>query len=382
MEGTGGIGSGSGALLKAKVLGNTARGAIVLVKGKPLTVQGGVQLSEGKEVNGKIVTSKAGLRFEVRQELPVLDRSVTSGKAHLGTFLKNHGVAPNEMNLLAGHKAMQMGQALTPELFTQLQKYSSLLPEVTEKNIHSLLFMLANGLPMHKRVFGLTRDHLDGKSSLKRLIKGVFGFSKFSGSSLKSYLPQLSEKGFDLKRFFSRSGINSESKLAQMQVLEDDFLSELQRQGRQKSLRAIKDLFSFSKIFSQGEKGDSEQVFTIPYLVDDEVEEMVVRFRKESKSQKKGEQYGSLDLYLELSRLGPLMLSFSMVRDSISLVIRSPHQETVDDLGQSLMEFQTELESIEGVTHSRVRILREGVSAPSEQVEETSAAPVKVDIKA
>jgi hypothetical protein len=382
MEGMGSIGGGTGALLRARVLGNTDKGAIVLVKGKPVTVQGTTELKEGGEVRGRIVSSREGLRFEVRQELPILDRSAKSGQAHLGTFLKNNGIVPNELNLLAGHKAIQLGQPLTPELFAQVQRFSSLLPEVTEKDVHSLLFMISGGLNIQRRTLSMARDHLEGKSSMKSLIKGFFGFSSkgsLGNSTLGRYLPQLTSQGFDLRRFFTHSGINSESRLQQGEVT-DDLLSELHRQGRKDLVKSIKDLFSFTKILNQGEKAEQEQILTVPYMVEDELEEMVVRYKKDgSKKDNKGGAQ-SLDLYLEMSKLGALMISFSLKDQSAGLVIRSARKDVASFLEGAQTEFEKELGAIENVSNARVRILRESFRLP-ELIPEGPAKPIRVDLK-
>lgn len=383
MDGAGVVGRGSELLLRAKVLGNTSKGAIVLVQGKPMEVGGNLKLTEGRVVDGRVVEDKGRFRFELQKDAPVLDRSQVSGRAHLGTFLKNHGVLPNAMNLLTGYKAMQLGQPLTPELFAQVQKNSALLPELTERNIHSLLLMLVKGMPMQKRVFSLTRRYLDGRTSTKGLLQNLLGSSSASKSLLRSYLPEMNPTGIDLRKFFLKSGINTESQLMRLGFVDRDLLAEYLLRGKSAELRELKDLFSLFKLMNQSVKGETEQVMVLPYLIDGELEELILHFRKEKTGNKVGEDGRcSLDIYLEMSRLGKLKINFTKFESRLSVMIKSPVAKTVDRILTIKDKLEGELKLIQGIILSGVSVIQEDFVPPELFGIDGEVMPLKVDFKA
>lgn len=383
MDSAGIAGRGSDLLFRAKVLGNTSKGAIVLVQGRPMEVGGSQKLVEGRMVDGRVVQDKGRLLFELKRDAPIMDRSDSSGKAHLGSFLKNHGVLPSAMNLLAGYKAIQLGQPLTPDLFVQVQKYANLLPELTEKNIHSLLLMLVKGMPMQKRIFSLTRRYLDGKVSPKSLLRNLIGSSTVSKISLGSFLPELNSTGIDLRKFFLRSGINTESYLARMDSLERDLLTECAGKGKGSELRELKDLLSLFKIMSQGSKGEMEQMLALPYLIDGELEELLMHFRREGRGKaSKEEGRCCLDIYLEMSRLGRLKINFIKFESRLSLMIKSPMAETVNQISENKEELKKELMLIKGITIASVSVMQEDFIPPTFSKSDRGAVPLKIDFKA
>ena len=210
-----------GALQQARVLGVVDRRAILLVRGQALgvPVSEGARVREGQQLQGRFVQSgDGGYQFELQKSTQQLSAS-TSGRVHLGTFFTNNGIQPTELNFLVGHKAMQMGQSLTPELFQQVYRFSSLLPDFSESSVHSLLLAISSRFPIKRSTLKLGRDQLLQDRSSVALLKGLFGFKSNQNlnsnqvRTLGQFFPQLDDLGFDLRHYFKRSGIDLESQL-------------------------------------------------------------------------------------------------------------------------------------------------------------------------
>ena len=107
-----------------------------------------------------------------------------SGRTHLGTFFSNHGIKPSDLNFLVGHKAMQMGQSLTPELFLQIQRLSVLMPDFSESSVHSLLLAISSRFPLKRSTLKLGRDQLIENRGSVALLKSLFGVKSNQALSL------------------------------------------------------------------------------------------------------------------------------------------------------------------------------------------------------
>ena len=127
-------------------------------------------------MNGRFVQSSTGdYRFEVKES--VSPNAAISGRTHLGTFFSNHGIKPSDLNFLVGHKAMQMGQSLTPELFLQIQRLSVLMPDFSESSVHSLLLAISCEFPLKRSTLKLGRDQLIENRGSVALLKACLGLN-------------------------------------------------------------------------------------------------------------------------------------------------------------------------------------------------------------
>ena len=284
-----------GALIRAQVLGNLDTGAVVLVKGKPMRLAPGTHLSEGQEVQGKLVSRRGRLEFQLEKGALVKNSaSQVTGRAHLSSFLKTNGIPQSELTLLAGYKAMQLGRPLTPDLFSQVLRFSGLLPDLSENSVHSLLFLASRGLPIQRKGLGLFKSYLDKKGGFKHLFSA--GGSKSAWKLLKGFLPDLNSEGFSLERFFSRSGLNLESQLARGQGVLADWVAILKGEGKNRLSQKLKDFLGLLKLANTVDPGDQPQILMLPYTQDEQLHEMVLKYWREASKHGKNQSSNHLEI--------------------------------------------------------------------------------------
>ena len=381
-------GSSMGVLQRARILGIVDKQAILLVKGQAVGVNIGQStgLKEGQQLQGHLTRLTSGeYRFDIKSVTDV--KATDSGRFHLGTFLETHGIKPSELNFLAGYKALQMNQSLTPEFFQQISRFASMLPDLSEASIQSLILAISSRFPINKSTLKLARDGLNSDRGIFSLLKGVFGLSKNGELSevqqafLRRYLPELSNTGFDLKRFFEHSGIDLESHLlrdyglTQPQLLSED-LEDLDN-----IRKLLKSLMGFQKLF-RTESEPSEQIIQIPYLMEGSLQELTMvlsRKRRDEDSEEEGE-VDSVSLYLDLSSLGSILLKVSKIKAHFSLLIKSESLKVVEFLRSREFELSEALDGMESVRSVDVKIIKSNVEAPDPAFLNLGIEPQKIDL--
>jgi hypothetical protein len=371
-----------GTLIRARVLGNLDSGAVVLVKGKPVKVPSGTALSEGQEVQGKLVSRQGRLEFQLEKaDSQKTQSSALAGRAHLSSFLKSNGIPQTELTLLTGYKAMQLGQPLTPQLFSQILRFSGLLPDVSENSVHALLFLASRGLPIQRRGLGLFKSYLDQRRGLRGLFAS--GEFKTAWKFFKGLLPELNSEGFSLKSFFLRSGLNLESQLAKGQSILSDWVTLLRGEGHKKLSGKFKDFLGLLKLANTVEPGEQPQVLMVPYTQDDEPHELVLKYWRESSKREKGQSSDHLEIYLEMSQLGSLMLGFSVDHGVLTLGLHTADPTVAEALERASETFESEVMDLGRFTRVEVQVRQ----SPSEievprLLPLQEREPVKIDMKA
>ena len=376
-----------GALQQARVLGVVDKRAILLVKGRALgvPVAEGAGVKEGQQLNGRFIKSSNGnYQFEV-QESRTLNHS-TNSKVHLGSFFSNHGIKPTELNFLVGHKAMQMGQSLTPELFHQIQRFSALLPDFSESSVHSLLLAIASRFPITRSTLKLGRNQLIENRGTVALVKGLFGMKSNQALSLdqtralSKYFPELDDLGFDLRRYFDRSGIDLEAQLRRgLSDSQSEFL-KLDDKGFDPLKKLIKDLMSFTKLFKTS-VDPSEQVLQIPYLTEGRLEELTLVVGRETPDDDNNEgNVTSLRLYIDLSSLGPTMIGFQIVNDRLDITLRNEDFTVVEFLQSRQSQITEEMSGVSDFRVIKVRVVQSKVEAPDPLFLDEAVKPQRIDM--
>ena len=244
-----------GVLQQAQVLGVVDKRAILLVRGQALGVPvgEGVGVKEGQQLNGRFVQSSTGdYRFEVKES--VSPNAAISGRTHLGTFFSNHGIKPSDLNFLVGHKAMQMGQSLTPGIPSDSKAFRS-DAGFSESSVHSLLLAISSRFPLKRSTLKLGRDQLIENRGSVALLKSLFGVKSNQTLSLNQvrvaskYFPELDSFGFDLRRYFEKSGIDLEAQLRRgLSHSEGEFLRMDEKEFNPLK-KLIKNMMSFRNFF-------------------------------------------------------------------------------------------------------------------------------------
>lgn len=375
-----------GALERAQVLGLVDRKAILLVQGQVL----GVSISrsglvEGQQLQGRFLRMDSGqVQFDI-QSVSQPD-APTSGRIHLGSFFESHGIKPSEINFLVGYKAMQMGQPLTQDLFQQIARFAGLLPEQNEASIQSLILAISSRLPINRSVLRLARQQISSDKTVVSLLRGLLGLksgqslSREQITGLRGYFPELSESGFNLRRYFDRSGIDIESQLLRRDGSYSPQFMEQEVDGPDPFKKLIKDLMSFQKLF-RTEAEVSEQILQIPYLSDGKLHEMtLVIHRKNAEDRDGAEQFQGLSIYLDLTRLGSLALNFTRHGNHLSTTIRSENMDVVGYLEARKNELVEVLKDVPDLNSVSVRIIKASVVAPDPSFIGSAIEPQKIDV--
>ena len=377
-----------GALQQARVLGVVEKRAILLVSGQALGVPilDGSGIKEGQQLQGRFVASSAGgYQFELQKSRQQVDHSI-SGRVHLGTFFKAHGIQPTDLNFLAGYKAMQMRQPLTPDLFQQVFRFSSLLPDFSESSVHSLLLAISSRFPVKRSTLKLGRDQALGDRNTVALLRGLFGLK--SSQSLNSnqqrilshFFPVLDDLDFNLKLYFERSGIDLEAQLKRDSInLEGEFF-KLEDKGLDPLKKLIKDIMSFAKLFRTSSE-TSEQILQIPYLTDGSLQQLTLVVGRDSvEGNDDSEEVKSLSLYIDLSKLGPTMIGFRLVNGYLDLVFRNEDVRAVNFLTSRESEIVKSLAGLQGVRDVGVRTILSKVEVPDPFYLDEGVQPQRIDL--
>lgn len=359
-------------LVKAKVLGQVGKKAILLVGGKPVSVTSEKSLAEGAKVQGRF--SKVGGGFEITKSL---SSEGTTGRNHLSSFFKNNGIPASELNFLTGSKLMEMGKSLDPKVFSDMSRYLHLVGDVTELNIEVLLTAMQKKLPLSKGVLSLLSQFLPF-GSFKKLLDGD-SETKFSDKqlkTLKALLPELKSKGIDIKTFLIDIGLDEEV-LLQKGIIESDILRELDLRKEPAISKLLKDLFSFYKILA--DKGDEsvDILLQIPFVIEDEIEELALRYRYDEDGSTDAEDgKHNLELLLDLSELGKTYVQFTLNNEKLNVLMKI--ENLPDDV--DIESLEEDFLSIEGISSARVKLVSEVVQEIGPIKQKVEA--VKLDIKA
>ncbi|MBW7875482.1 MAG: flagellar hook-length control protein FliK [Candidatus Cloacimonetes bacterium] len=339
---------------EARVLGVLNQRAILLVSGKAVTVSNAEGLKEGQllrtTVEGTPDKPKLGQTQVLAQSKPA--------SMGLTQVLDKLAVPKTEANYLAAYKALQMGIPLDARLFQVLQKIQNTVPLPNEFALQAALLLVSLRLPVSKSSVDLLWRYYEGKLALKKLM-GMEFQGRSLGDWIRPDLEKLDERGLNLKKMLSRSGINAERDLLQGDAVWQ-WGSELPEEGRYLK-KQIKDLLSAVQLIHSGLSDG--MLFALPYLNGTRASEMILRYRKAKKKAGVGE-VKTLDLYFEMSELGPLNLTFELYRNHLSLWFRSSNDKTVEYLRQNAGDFREELSS-EGKAHSvSIYFFHEAVEIP------------------
>ena len=375
-----------GVLQQAQVLGVVDKRAILLVRGQALGVPvgEGVGVKEGQQLNGRFVQSSTGdYRFEVKES--VSPNAAISGRTHLGTFFSNHGIKPSDLNFLVGHKAMQMGQSLTPELFLQIQKLSVLMPDYSESSVHSLLLAISSRFPLKRSTLKLGRDQLIENRGSVALLKSLFGVKPNQALSLNQvrvaskYFPELDSFGFDLRRYFEKSGIDLEAQLRRGLSHSDGEFLRMDEKEFSPFKKLIKNMMSFAKLF-QTSAEPLEQVLQIPYLTDGRLEELTLVVGREAADEDGNEEVNSLRVYVDLSNLGPTMIGFQIANGRLDVVLRNEDSRVVDFMESRRSSIIQGMDGVAGFRYVGLRIIQSRVEVPDPFFLDEAIRPRRVDV--
>lgn len=359
-------------LMKAKVLGQVGSKAILLVGGKPISVNSDQSLLEGSKVQGRF--SKINGGFEITKQL---SSGGESGRTHLGTYFKNNGIAATELNFLTGSKLMEMGKSLDPKVFSDMSRYLHLVGDATELNVEVILTALQKNLPMSKGVLSLLTQFLPFGSFKKLLGEDLeTRFSDKQIKALKALFPELKSKGIDIKSFLIDIGIDEEV-LLQKGVFESDILRELELRKEPAISKLLKDLFSFYKILTEKADDSIDITLNIPFLIEEELDELSVRYKYENENSEIEENgRHSMEVLLELSELGKTYIQFSLAHEKLNILMK------LENLPQLLNQEELEEECLEihGVSSVKVKMVSEIVKEIGPSKKKVEA--VKLDIKA
>lgn len=341
-------------LTEARVLGVLHQKAILLVSGKAVTVSNTQGLQEGQilrtALEGTPDKPKLGQTQIMAQAKPV--------SMGLTQALDVLAVPKTEANYLAAYKALQMGIPLEARLFQGLEKAQATALIPNEFALQAALLLVSLRLPVSKSSVDLLWRYYEGKLSLKKLMRMEFQ-GKSLAEWLKPDLEKLDENGLDLKRLLARSGANSERDLLNGDEV-FQWGSDLPEEGGYLK-RQIKDLLSVYQLVHAGM--EDGMLFALPYLNGSNVSEMILRYRKAKKKAGLGE-IKTLDLYFEMSELGPLNLTFELYKNHLNLWFRSSKTETVEFLRQSVSEFRDELSAEPYANSVSIYFFHETVDVP------------------
>ncbi len=375
-----------GVLQQARVLGVVDKRAILLVRGQALgvPVSEGSPIKEGQQLHGRFVQSSSGdYQFEVKESRS--SGALASGKVHLGSFFAKHGVKPTELNFLVGHKAMQMGQPLNLELFNQVHRFSALLPDFSESSVQSLLLAIASRFPIKRSTLKLGRDQLSEDRNTVALLKGLFGLksdqslSQKQVRSLSKYFPELDDFGFDLRRYFERSGIDLESQLSRGLLDSEGEFFKLGDKGLDPLKKLLKDMMSFTKLFKTSAE-PSEQVLQIPYLTEGRLEELTLVVSREASDEGDREEVVNLKIYVDLSKLGSTMIGFQILNGGLDITLRNEDLRVIDFLKSRQSEVTQAMDGVMGFRSVRVKIVQSKVEAPDPVFLDEAVKPQRIDV--
>lgn len=359
-------------LVRAKVLGQVGNKAILLVGGKPITVKSEQSLLEGTKVQGRF--SKVSGGFEITKRL---SPEGTTGRNHLSSYFKNNGIAATELNFLTGSKLMEMGKSLDPKVFSDMSRYLNLVGDVTELNVEVVLTAMSKNLPMSKGVLSLLSQFLPF-GSFKKLLndESEDRVNDKQLRNLRALLPELKNKGIDIKSFLLDMGVDEEV-LLQKGVFESDILRELELRKEPAISKLLKDLFSFYKILA--EKGDNNLDVTlhVPFVIDDELDELALRYKREEGDLETGEDgRHSVEMLLTMSELGSTYVQFMLNGAKLAVTMKLENLPNDIDINELEKDFLT----IDGIESVKIKIVSEQVDdiGPSKKRVEA----VKLDIKA
>ena len=358
-------------LLKAKVLGQVGKQAILLVGGKTLSIKSDQSLLEGAKVQGRF--SKVNGQFELTQ---VSSSSLSTGKNHLSTYFQSQGIASTELNFLIGSKLMEMGKALDPSIFSDMNRFSHLMGDKNELSVEAMLLAMQRNLPMSKGILSLLAQFLPF-GSFKKLISND-SYEKLNDDQLRklrALLPELKNRGINIKQFLADIGIDEEI-LLQKNVFESDILRELELRDEKSLSKLLKDLFSFYKVLAEKKEDSLDLFLQIPFIVDDEIEDLSLRYKQESSQEGEEGTRHSLELLLDLSNLGKTYLQFTLSQQNLSVLLKL--ENLPDDI--DVLELEDEFLSIDGVETVQVKMISgfvESITSSKKKVE-----VVRLDIKA
>lgn len=380
-------GASAGALQRARILGIVDKQAIILVRGRAVGVNitQSKGLQEGQHLQGHLTKLASGeYRFDIKSVTDV--KATDAGRFHLGAFLETHGIRPSELNFLAGYKALQMNQSLTPEFFQQISRFASMLPDLSEASIQSLILAISSRFPINKSTLKLAKEGLSSDRGIVSLLKGVLGLSKNGELSesqqgfLRQYFPDFSRRGFDLRRFFEHGGIDLESQLLRNHIPTQPQLLSEDLESLDSIRKLLKSLMSFQKLF-RTDNDPSEQIIQIPYLMEGRLEELtVVLGREQGDDDDELSKVNSISMYLELSSLGPIMLKISKFEAGFKLLIKSEDFKVVDFLRSKELELSGVLGEMKGVSFVDVKITKSVVEAPDPAFLKSEVRPQKIDL--
>ncbi|PCJ20610.1 MAG: hypothetical protein COB02_03555 [Candidatus Cloacimonadota bacterium] len=358
-------------LLKAKVLGQVGKKAILLVGGKTHSVNVDKSLLEGSRVHGRF--SKLTGNFEITK----LGQTAAGGKNHLNSYFQSQGIAMTELNFLTGSKLMEMGKALDPKIFSDMSRFAHLLGDTSELSIEAMLIAMQRKLPMSKGILSLLMQFLPFTSLKKELSDG--GKAKISDKALlklKSLLPELRGKGIDIKSFLLDIGIDEEI-LLQKNIFESDILRGLELKNESSISKLLKDLFSFYKIFTEKKEDSLDLFLQVPFVVDEELEELSIRYKKESVNKAGSiEDRHSLEVLLDMSKLGKTYIQFILSNKNLSVLLRLENMPKEAHLEELEKEF-LEIDDIEIVRVKMTTGIVESIGRTKQKIE-----AINLDVKA
>ena len=194
------------------------------------------------------------------------------------------------------------------------------------------------------------------------------------------YFPELDSFGFDLRRYFEKSGIDLEAQLRRgLSHSEGEFLRMDEKEFNPLK-KLIKNMMSFAKLFQTSAEPLSK-VLQIPYLTDGRLEELtLVVGREASDKDGGGEEVNSLRVYVDLSNLGPTMIGFQIANGRLDIVLRNEDSKVVDFMESRRSLIIQGMDGIAGFRYVGLRIIQSRVEAPDPFFLDEAIRPRRVDV--
>ena len=216
-------------------------------------------------------------------------------------------------------------------------------------------------------------------SSKKEVREALFNIQRnfYDGNGIDYINDDL---GFDLRRYFDRSGIDLESQLRRgLSDLQSDFL-KLDNKDFDPLKKLIKDLMSFTKLFKTS-VDPSEQVLQIPYLTEGRLEELTLVVGRETPDNDNNEgNVTSLRLYVDLSNLGPTMIGFQIVNDRLDITFRNEDFRVIEFLQSRQSQITEEMSGVSDFRVIKVRVVQSKVEAPDPLFLDEAVKPQRIDM--
>lgn len=364
--------------VQGKIIGFSGRDAFLLVRGQAMKVSLDGIFREGQDVSGRIVKSGEGLVLQTDGRQSAANTAESGGgKQVLSDFFRQTGVPATEFNFLTAFKAMQLGQALSPELFSSMNRYLSFLPDISENSLHALLFSLLHGLPIHQKTISAMKNWLDNGAMWQGLFATIFGREFTKKAEVSRFLPELAARSPFLRKLLADLGFETERRLLSEKNF-TDLPTELFRSGAGELAAKLKDFVSLLKLLNSGRDSEEPLLLVLPYLEDGELRDLVLKSWK--KPSKQGGFAYNLEIYLSMSALGDMSLRFMLEGGFLRLEVLCRESEGREFMAENEGLFLDELRRSGIFRQVSVNFLQGDFAVPV-PMELKSVEPSHLDIK-